>query len=84
MFFPDDYNRSTHKSEIKVAEWLLENFGGDIRLLSESKKQGVKTPDYDWKGKFWDLKEISTNAAADSAIRKGLKQISSNPGGRCV
>ena len=81
VFFPDDYNRSTHKSEIKVAEWLLENFGGDIRLLSESKKQGVKTPDYDWKGKFWDLKEISKNAAADSAIRKGLKQISSNPGG---
>ena len=81
VFFPDDYNHSTHKSEIKMAEWLLENFGGNIHLLNESQEDKVKMPDFEWNGKLWDLKDISTAKAADSAIRKGLKQIDSNPGG---
>ena len=39
------------------------------------------TPDYIWHGNFWDLKILQSEKAVDSAIRHGLKQIESNPGG---
>lgn len=38
-------------------------------------------PDYLWNGKYWELKTITTEKAADSALRKALKQIENKPGG---
>ena len=55
--------------------------GGDIHLLNESKEDGVKMPDYIWNNKLWDLKTISNEKAANSAVRKGVNQIFDNPGG---
>ena len=78
---PDEYNQTLHKDEIKMAHWLSENIGGTITLINEKNKPNQKTPDYLWNGKFWDLKTITTEKAADSAIRHGLKQIIENPGG---
>ena len=75
------YSTAKHPEESKIANLLLETFGGDITLLNESNEDHVKTPDYQWNGKYWDLKTISTERAADSAIRHGLKQIVENPGG---
>ena len=49
--------------------------------MQESTDDGVLSPDYLWNGKLWDLKSTSTEISANSAIRKGLKQIASNPGG---
>ncbi len=54
------YNVSTHKSEIDFADWLHSYYGGDIRLLSESTKDGVLMPDFIWNNKFWDLKSVTT------------------------
>ena len=50
-------------------------------MLSESKEDGVKMPDYIWNNKLWDLKTISNEKAANSALRKGVNQIFDNPGG---
>lgn len=77
----ENYDENSNKTEIEFATWLHDNLGGNIHLLTESKEEGVKTPDYNWNGKLWDLKTVSTEKAADSAIRKGLKQIAENPGG---
>lgn len=75
------YNASLHKNEIKFAEWLHSKLGGNITLINEANVQDVKTPDYIWNGKYWDLKTTSTARAANSALRHGLKQIKENPGG---
>lgn len=75
------YDSGLHADEIRMAKLLHSMFGGDITLLNEVNEHTVKTPDYLWRGKFWDLKTVTTEKSADSAIRKGLKQIKNNPGG---
>ncbi|MBQ2047826.1 MAG: hypothetical protein II487_02425, partial [Schwartzia sp.] len=79
--FKDKKYAENHQNEIDFANWLYEYYGGDIHLLGESTDQGVKSPDYLWNNRFWDLKNISTEKAANSAVRKGVKQIVNNPGG---
>lgn len=74
-------DRAERKEEIKIAQWLRDNFGGNIELLQESAEVGMKTPDYLWSGKQWELKTITSTKAADSALRSALKQIKENPGG---
>ena len=78
------YAKSNHKEEIRIGKILYDSFGGDFRLLGEINKQNIKTADYLWNGKYWELKNISSVNAANNAIRKGLKQITSNPGGLVV
>lgn len=77
----DGYDPKRHAEEIKIAEWLRAKYGGDIRLLNESKVEGEKRADVLWRDKLWDLKTASTEIAANTAIKRGLKQIRSNPGG---
>lgn len=79
--YDEGYKINDHKLEVEVANILFKNFGGNIRLLNESEKVGQMTADYLWNGKLWDLKTVTTEKSADSAIRKGLKQIVSNQGG---
>lgn len=75
------YKSWKQKEEIKIAGWLHEIFGGDIRLLNEADALGVKMPDFNWRGRLWELKTTSTLNATDNAVRKSLKQIQGNPGG---
>ncbi len=79
--YDDGYDRERHAAEIKTAQWLHDNLGGDIVLLQEINRDKQKTPDYLWRGRLWDLKTISSAKAANSAVRHGLKQIENNPGG---
>ncbi len=67
--------------EVKIAQWLHKNLGGDIVLLNESTVEGEKRADYLWNGKLWDLKCASTEKSANSSVRHGLQQIRENPGG---
>ena len=76
---PEGYDLSKHKDECTMAEWISRTFGGNIRVLTEV--SGQKNPDYEWDGKFWELKTVSTAKAVDSALRKAGKQIRENPGG---
>lgn len=75
------YKPGKHQEEIKVANWLHNTYGGDIKLLNEANALGVKMPDYEWRGKLWELKTVTSAKSADDAIRRGLKQILANPGG---
>ncbi|MEG2931452.1 MAG: hypothetical protein RR825_06660, partial [Ruthenibacterium sp.] len=79
--YEDGYDTHRHMPEIKTAQWLHDNLGGDIVLLNESKIQGQKTPDFIWRKQLWDLKTLSSEKAANSAVRHGLQQIRENPGG---
>lgn len=81
--YEEGYHISRHSEEIKTAQWLHENLGGDIVLLQEN-LGGEKRPDYLWNQKYWELKSISTEKAADSAVRGAIKQIEKIPGGIIV
>ena len=70
-----------HKEEISAAEIIHKELGGDIRLITEKNQQNIKSADYEWNNRLWDLKCTSTENAANSAIRHGLVQIKDNPGG---
>lgn len=75
------YKQGKHQEEIKIANWLHDTYGGDIKLLNEADGLGVKTPDFNWREKLWELKTVTTMKSADDALRRGLKQIRDNPGG---
>lgn len=79
--YDEGYKTGRHKEEIKIANWLHDTFGGDIKLLNESGDLGVKTSDFSWREKMWELKTTSTPNATDNAVRKAMKQIRDNPGG---
>ena len=81
LIYDKDYDVNKNRNEVIMAQWLYKRFGGNIKLLTAVNEQNKKTPDYLWNGKYWDLKSISSEKAADSAIRHGLKQIVDNPGG---
>lgn len=77
--YDEGYNIGGHTAEIKTAQWLHDNLGGDIVLLNERNEDKVKTPDYIWRGKRWDLKSVSTEKAANSAVRHGLSKYKKIP-----
>lgn len=79
--YQEGLKENDSRDEINVAKFLHDKFGGDIKLLVDVNEDKIKTPDYIWRDKFWDLKTVTTEKSADSAIRKGLKQIAENPGG---
>lgn len=79
--YDNGYDVSSHKHEVQMANFLFEKFGGDLTLLKERNIKDVKTPDYVWNSKYWDLKNVSSEKAAYSAVRHGIKQIIDNPGG---
>ena len=79
--YDDAFDKDRHQAEVSFSKWLHKMFGGDLHLLDEVNQDKVQTPDYVWRGKLWDLKTVSTEKAADAAIRHGLKQINENPGG---
>lgn len=79
--YENGYRSKNHKEEINGANQIRELFGGKIVLLKESQTPGMKMPDMLWKGKQWEIKSISTEKAADSALRKAIKQIHGNQGG---
>ena len=51
------------KSELECATWLESTFGGEIFMCPRVNiPEGIKTPDFIWNGKYWDLKEIKTGS----------------------
>lgn len=70
-----------HEDELKFAEWVHNTLGGDIHVRKEANQQNVKDPDYMWNGKLWNLKTVSTEKAANTAVQRGIDQIKHNPGG---
>lgn len=79
--YGEGYTKGKHKQEISVAKFLHGKYGGDIELLPEADAFGVKTADFRWRGKLWELKTATTEKSADSAVRGAFRQIRENPGG---
>ena len=77
--YENGFEPKKYPTEVSFATWLHSTLGGDITMLAETKIS--KMADYLWNGKLWDLKSVTTEKAANAAVRKGLKQIDSNPGG---
>lgn len=73
------YLKDDRPDEIGMANWIHKTLGGDIVLKAEL--FGQKNPDYEWLGTLWDLKTVSTEKSANSALKRGMKQIKENPGG---
>lgn len=81
VMMEDGYKAGGHQNEINMAHWLHDTFGGDIQLRCEDDECNIKSADYLWNGKLWDLKEPTTTKAADDRMRSGIHQIIKNPGG---
>lgn len=79
--YDEGFDLPRYPREVNMAHWLRDTFGGDIKVLKDVNEDHVVTPDYEWRGKLWDLKSISTEKAANSAVRHGLHQVENNPGG---
>ncbi len=79
--FEPDFDIDDNEDEVAFGKWIHAVLGGVLKHKTPPSKEGIKTPDYEWNGKLWDLKTASTEASLDSSIRYGLKQIKSNPGG---
>jgi hypothetical protein len=60
--------------DIETANWIVKNFGGDVKLLPASNR--VKTPDSYWNGTYWEFKRCSSNSTMEARIRKAVEQLS--------
>lgn len=82
ILYESGYNHNTHDEEISMATWIIDNLGGDIILLAENGGTfGAKRSDYEWKGRYWELKTVKSDRSVDSALRKAISQIYERPGG---
>lgn len=73
------FDPEARQKEVETAKIVFNQLGGDFILKKEKGDQ--KNPDYEWNGRLWDLKSITSEKAANSAIKKGMQQIARNPGG---
>lgn len=71
-----------NKQEVEQAYWLVDTFGGKIRLLVRSLSR--PTPDYEWNEMLWELKTPQSVNGSDKLVHRGLKQIEERPGGILV
>ena len=66
--------------EKEVAEWLSIVFNENVEMVPRiNKPDGISTPDYFFKGEYWDLKEIKSSGkrAIDNRLN-GMKRQASN------
>lgn len=83
LAFEDGYEQSSHTDEIETARWLHMIFGGNLTLLKESTRQGVKTADYLWNDRLWERKGVSSSNfnTINRRVRKAYMQIAGDNGG---
>ncbi len=75
------YEKNNHEEEIENSRWLLEKFGGVIRLVTEPEIRRIA--DYEWDGAYWELKSPkgSGKRTISNQFNNALQQIKLNPGG---
>lgn len=81
---PNYFESGDHTDEQAMAQFLRREYGGDITLRAERHERNVKNPDYEWRGKLWDLKTPISNKKVNERVHSGLGQIAENPGGIIV
>lgn len=80
--FDNGFVKNDNRDKITNAEWMINTFGGNIKLLNRSLTES--TADYEWNGKYWDLKTPKGTKGIDKLVHHGLHQISHRPGGIVV
>ena len=79
------YNQKGPRTdEIAMAQYLQREYGGGIIVRAERNQYKVGDPDYEWRGKLWDLKTPTSNKRVGDRVRDGLNQIKENTGGVIV
>ena len=74
-YFIDNHNvvYKHDERELEIAQLLNNIFGGDVKILPNINfPQGVKSPDYLYKGEKTDLKSISSKRSKD-CVKTALK-----------
>jgi len=62
--------------EYKVAQWLVDNYAGNVEFLAPAKENGKKTPDLLYNSMLVDIKKSNgSRSSIDRQIRKGVKQV---------
>lgn len=84
IIYEEGYKKSKHRRESNCAELLHKKYGGTIKLLKEKNKKNEYTPDYEWRGKLWEHKGVSSLNSIDKQVEKGIHQIEKNPGGLII
>ena len=80
--FDRDLNQEKAKTEITMARWLRDTFGGDVQVRQEiDTTEGIKYSDYLWNGRRWELKSPTRMKSPDRILETALEQIKKNPGG---
>ena len=75
-------NKEKAKTEIAMARWLRDTFGGDVQVRQEiDTSEGIKYSDFYWRGQRWELKTPTKLNSPDRTLETALKQIKKNPGG---
>ena len=78
------FDEERRKADLETAEWIVQSFGGEIRLLEEANIPGILTADFEWNGKQWEAKTISSINSIDKQIRKGSNQVGASSGGLII
>ena len=73
-----------NKEDIKIAKWLKDTFGGEIRVVKALNKYKEGTPDYIWNNKQWELKSPSSKNAIDKRMQKAGHQLGASGGGMVI
>lgn len=81
---PNFDQKGPRTDEISMAKYLQREYGGDITVRAERNQYKIGDPDYEWRGKLWDLKTPTSNKRVGDRVRDGLDQIKENTGGVVV
>lgn len=81
VFIPVDYDLIKHKEEISIAKFLSMEFNIHIELLTEINEDKIKTPDFIFNDKYWEIKNVSSANSIDKRVKIAIQQIIKNVGG---
>ena len=81
VFIPADYDLTKHKEEISIAKFLSKEFNIYIELLTEINEDKIKTPDFIFNDKYWEIKNVSSANSIDKRVKIAIQQIIKNVGG---
>lgn len=81
VYIPADYDLIKHKEEISIVKFLSKEFNIYIELLTEINEDKIKTPDFRFNDKYWEIKNVSSANSIDKRVKIAIQQIIKNVGG---
>lgn len=76
IFFDKGVKYGDKVHEVEAIKWMIKRYGGEYRVLAESKEPGVRTPDAARNGsELIELKAPSTLGALENRLREAFDQL---------